>query len=120
MESISGKKHKSAPNLPSEILSKETEEDIEIGEDQEKESIPEREEKITSMNAIRDKFKPFLRYNQFGEFSINFTVYLQTDDFFEQLTIKHEFIKRLYKRYQKEEIKMPFPIYDLNIKQIKQ
>ncbi|ELR96589.1 mechanosensitive ion channel family protein [Gloeocapsa sp. PCC 73106] len=55
-------------------------------------------------------YQPFLCYNRFGYFSINFTVFLQVSDYFEQLTIRHKFIKTLHKRYQEEGIVIPFPI----------
>lgn len=54
--------------------------------------------------------EPFMRYERFDYFSIEFTVYLQIQDFYDHLIVTHEFIKRLYKRYQQESIKVPFPI----------
>lgn len=53
---------------------------------------------------------PFIRYEDFGYFSINFKVYLKIREFFDHLAIRHEFIKRLHKRYQTEDITIPFPI----------
>ncbi len=55
-------------------------------------------------------YEPFLRYNKFDYFSINFTVYLRIQEYFDRLVIRHEFLKRLHKRYQIEGIKIPFPI----------
>ena len=54
--------------------------------------------------------EPFIRYNNFGDFSIDFTVIMQTGEVVNQYLIKHEFIKRLHKRYAEEEIEIPFPI----------
>ncbi|MEB3826309.1 mechanosensitive ion channel family protein [Phormidium sp. CCY1219] len=56
------------------------------------------------------EFEPFVRYHSFGYFSINFTVYLAGQEYFDRLITTHEFIKRLHKRYQAEGIKIPFPI----------
>lgn len=56
------------------------------------------------------EYEPFLRYEQFGYFSINCTVYLRVKEYFDHLLVRHEFIKRLHKRYQIEGIKIPFPI----------
>lgn len=56
------------------------------------------------------QYEPFMRYERFDYFSIEFTVYLQIQEFYDYLIITHEFIKRLYKRYQQEGIKIPFPI----------
>ncbi|WP_354635966.1 mechanosensitive ion channel domain-containing protein [Planktothricoides raciborskii] len=55
-------------------------------------------------------FKPFIRYHSFGYFSINFTVYMEVKEFIDHLLIKHEFIKKLFKRYQIEGITIPYPI----------
>ncbi|MFN7169883.1 MAG: mechanosensitive ion channel family protein, partial [Candidatus Omnitrophota bacterium] len=56
------------------------------------------------------EFEPFIRYHTFADFSINFTVILRAKEFVDQYLIKHEFIKRLYKRYKEERIVIPFPI----------
>jgi small-conductance mechanosensitive channel len=57
-----------------------------------------------------EEFEPFIRYNQFGDSSINFTVILRAKEFVDQYLIKHEFVKRLHKAYQKNNIEIPFPI----------
>lgn len=59
--------------------------------------------------AVQD-FEPFIRYHTFGDSSINFTVYLRCKEFFDKFLLKHEFIKRLKKRYDSEGINIPFPI----------
>ena len=59
-------------------------------------------------------FEPFTRYHTFGDSSINFTVILRAKEFVDQYIIKHEFIKRLHKRYQSEGITIPFPIRTLH------
>ena len=56
------------------------------------------------------EFQPFIRYHTFGDFSINFTVIMRCREFTDQYLIKHEFIKRLHKRYKDEGIIIPFPI----------
>ncbi|MEW6481876.1 MAG: mechanosensitive ion channel family protein [bacterium] len=65
------------------------------------------------------EFEPFIRYNAFGDFSINFTVILRAKEFVDQYLIKHEFIKRLHERYNKEGIIIPYPIRAINYKQEK-
>lgn len=55
-------------------------------------------------------FQPFLVYQKFGEFSIDFTVFLRVNEFLDQRLAKHLFIKKLHRRYQQEEIRIPFPI----------
>lgn len=63
------------------------------------------------------EFEPFIRYGNFGDFSIQFTVILRAREFVDQYLIKHEFIKRLHKRYNKEGIVIPYPITAFNYEQ---
>jgi len=65
------------------------------------------------------EFKPFIRYGSFGDFSINFTVILRAREFADQYLVKHEFIKRLHERYEKEGIVIPYPIRAINYEQEK-
>jgi small-conductance mechanosensitive channel len=57
-------------------------------------------------------YKPLILYRKFDYYSIVLTVYLKVveEEFFQHLTIKHEFIKLLHRRYQQEGIKIPYPI----------
>jgi small-conductance mechanosensitive channel len=57
--------------------------------------------------------EPYIRYEDFGEFSIDFKVYIRVNEFFDQRIAKHIFIKKLHKRFQKEGIKIPFPVREL-------
>jgi len=59
--------------------------------------------------------KPFVRYTGFGDSSINFYVNLRVEDYGKQFRVRHEFIKRLHKRYNEEGIVIPFPIRTLDI-----
>lgn len=59
-------------------------------------------------------FEPFIRYHTFDDFSINFSVILRAKEFVDNYLVKHEFIKRLHKRYAKEGINIPYPIRAIN------
>ena len=59
-------------------------------------------------------FDPFIRYHTFDDFSINFTVILRAQEFVDNYLLKHEFIKRLHKRYAQEGIVIPYPIRAIN------
>ena len=63
------------------------------------------------------EFEPFIRYHTFADFSINFTVILRGKEFVDQYLIKHEFVKRLHKRYEEEGIEIPFPIRTVYMKE---
>lgn len=67
-------------------------------------------EVMTEVEGGISEEEPFIRYNNFGDFSIDFTVIMQTSEVVNQYIIKHEFIKRLHRRYGEEGIKIPFPI----------
>lgn len=61
-------------------------------------------------------FEPRIRLMSFGDFSINFNVILRAKDFESQHPLRHEFIKRLKKRYEQEGIKIPFPVREVYLK----
>lgn len=67
-------------------------------------------EVMTTVPGAVTTFEPFIRYHTFAESSINFTVILRAREFVDQHLIKHEFVKRLHRRYQDEGIVIPFPI----------
>jgi small-conductance mechanosensitive channel len=61
-------------------------------------------------------FQPFIRYNAFAESSITFTVILRGREFVEQHLIRHEFIKRLHRRFRLEAIEIPYPIRTVHLR----
>lgn len=82
----------------------------------EKITIEVAKEVISDLKAARADFEPYIRYFEFDDSSINFNVFLSAKEFIEQYRLKHEFIKRLHKRYQKEGIVIPYPIRTLYLK----
>lgn len=62
-------------------------------------------------------FRPLIRYQAFGDSSINFFVILRAKEFTDQGLIKHEFIKKLHERYKRENIEIPFPIRTVHLQQ---
>lgn len=62
------------------------------------------------------EFEPFIRYHTFADFSINFTVIMRSNEFMNHYLVKHEFIKRLHRRFLKEGIEIPFPIRTVYMK----
>lgn len=53
--------------------------------------------------------EPTVRFHTFGEHGIGFSVSLRADEFADQYLVKHEFIKRLHRRYREEGITIPVP-----------
>jgi small-conductance mechanosensitive channel len=82
----------------------------------EKATIETAKEVMKEVKGGVPEFEPFIRYHTFADFSINFTVILRAKEYVDQYLIKHEFIKRLHKRYQQEDIEIPFPIRTVYIK----
>jgi small-conductance mechanosensitive channel len=72
----------------------------------------------TIPGAVPDH-EPFVRYNEFGDSSINFNVILRSGDFTSQYIMKHEFVKALHERFNKEGIEIPFPIRTVYLKKDK-
>lgn len=77
-------------------------------------------EVMQSVDGGIASFEPFIRYHSFGESSINLSVILRVREFVDQYHIKHEFIKKLHRRYQKEGIMLPYPIRAINYAQEKE
>jgi len=59
--------------------------------------------------GVKDQ-EPVMVYRAFGSSSIDFEVRLKVQDFRSQGPVRHEFIKRLHRRYGAEGIEIPFPI----------
>ncbi|EKD22306.1 MAG: hypothetical protein ACD_87C00056G0002 [uncultured bacterium] len=70
------------------------------------------------MGGVPD-FVPFIRYHTFGASSIDFSVIMRGKEFVDQFLIKHEFIKRIHRRFAREGIVIPYPIRALNYEQEK-
>lgn len=65
--------------------------------------------------AIKN-FEPFIRYNNFGDSNIEFSVILRVNTFVDRYLVTHEFIKKLKKRYDEEGIEISFPVRNVYFK----
>ncbi|MFD7445943.1 mechanosensitive ion channel family protein [Streptomyces sp. NPDC059909] len=61
--------------------------------------------------------EPAIRFHTFGDSRIGFTVILGVGEFSDQYRIKHEFIKRLHRRYRDEGISIPAPTRNIAVQQ---
>ncbi|GGS31583.1 mechanosensitive ion channel family protein [Streptomyces griseoviridis] len=61
--------------------------------------------------------EPAIRFHTFGDSRIGFTVILGVGEFSDQYRIKHEFIKRLHRRYRDEGIRIPSPARTVALQQ---
>jgi small-conductance mechanosensitive channel len=67
-------------------------------------------EVLRDVEGGEDDFEPWIWYDEFGDYSITFTLYLRVREFYDQYPLRHELIKRLRKRYAAERIEIPFPV----------
>ncbi|MEV5319336.1 mechanosensitive ion channel family protein [Streptomyces sp. NPDC052687] len=66
-------------------------------------------EVMTDVTGAVPDHEPAVRFHTFGDSRIGFTVILGVGEFSDQYRIKHEFIKRLHRRYRAEGISIPAP-----------
>ncbi len=65
--------------------------------------------------AVKD-FEPVIRIYAFGDSRINLRAILRVTEYSYQFAVRHEFIKRIQKRYQQEGISIPFPVHTVVMK----
>ncbi|MEH2181549.1 mechanosensitive ion channel family protein [Nostoc sp.] len=59
--------------------------------------------------------QPYIRFHTFNDFSVDFTLYMRVNEYFDQRMGKHLFVKKLHKRYQQTGIQIPFPIREVYV-----
>ena len=64
----------------------------------------------SSMEETNKNYEPTMRFQNFGESSVNLMVYFRGNRYGDHNPIIHEFIKLLHKRYSDEGIEIPFPV----------
>jgi small-conductance mechanosensitive channel len=74
-------------------------------------------EVMTEITGAVPEHEPAVRFHTFGDSRIGFTVILGVGEFSDQYRIKHEFIKRLHRRYREEGIRIPSPVRTVALQQ---
>ncbi|MFE0452949.1 mechanosensitive ion channel family protein [Streptomyces sp. NPDC058914] len=74
-------------------------------------------EVMTEITGAVPDHEPAVRFHTFADSRINFTVILGVGEFSDQYRIKHEFIKRLHRRYRAEGIRIPAPARTVALQQ---
>ncbi|MGV9249961.1 mechanosensitive ion channel family protein [Streptomyces sp. NPDC003697] len=74
-------------------------------------------EVMTGITGALPEHEPAIRFHTFGDSRIGFTVILGVGEFSDQYRIKHEFIKRLHRRYREEGIRIPAPARTVALQQ---
>ncbi|MEU9099679.1 mechanosensitive ion channel family protein [Streptomyces sp. NPDC048361] len=70
---------------------------------------------MTDITGALPGHEAAVRFHTFADSRINFTVILGVGEFSNQYRIKHEFIKRLHRRYRAEGISIPAPARTISI-----
>lgn len=73
-------------------------------------------ETLQSVTGAVPEYEPSVRFNRFAESQITFAVALRIRSYVDQYLLRHEFIKRLQERYQREGILIPYPIRTVYMK----
>ncbi|GAA3209196.1 mechanosensitive ion channel family protein [Streptomyces thermocoprophilus] len=73
-------------------------------------------EVMTEITGAVPDHEPAVRFHTFGDTRIGFTVILGVGEFSDQYRIKHEFIKRLHRRFREEGIRIPAPARDITVR----
>lgn len=76
----------------------------------EKTSIQVAKECLKKEGSGKEGFEPFVRFKEFGDSNINFSVYFHVKKYGDKFKLRHEFIKALKTRYDKEGIEIAWPI----------
>ncbi|MFH0956599.1 MAG: mechanosensitive ion channel family protein [Candidatus Aenigmatarchaeota archaeon] len=83
-------------------------------EEVEKVALQTAKDVMKKCNGIPD-FEPVVRFREFGPSSINFRVTMRNKTLGDTYLAKHEFIKEIKRRFEKEGITMPFPQMDVHM-----
>jgi small-conductance mechanosensitive channel len=79
-------------------------------------AIEEAKKILADMVGGVTDYEPVVRFQEFADSSINFMVVLRVNEYGAQFEMKHEYIKRLKKRFEEEGIEIPFPIRTVHMK----
>ena len=107
-------------NIPGEVILTSIEVGVSYDSDLEKVekvTIEVAKEVLKETGTGVPEFEPSVIYKKFGDSSINMDVNFRVKKFVDQYTVKHEFIKRLHKRYREEGIEIPFPVRTVYMKE---
>lgn len=68
---------------------------------------------LTENGTMAKDFEPFVRFFNFGESSIDLKVFMKVNEYADQFLMTSLFIKEIQKRFNQENIEIPFPIRTL-------
>jgi small-conductance mechanosensitive channel len=105
-------------SLPRNELGITVEVGVDYASDLEKVEVITLEVAREVMNRLAEaapEFEPHVRFHTFADSSVNFKVWLGARNYVAGLKLKHEFIKCLHSRYNREGIVIPSPIRTIDV-----
>jgi small-conductance mechanosensitive channel len=82
--------------------------------------IEEAKNAVGEIPGLLGEPEPFVRFIPgFGDSSLDFTLICQVGEFVDQYLAQHELRKRIFKRFRREEIEIPFPQRTVHIREDK-
>jgi len=72
-------------------------------------------EVLSKAEGAAPEKEPSLRFQSFGDYSINLTIAFTVREYGRQYLVKHQFIKRLHTRFKEEGIIIPYPVRTIEI-----
>jgi small-conductance mechanosensitive channel len=73
-------------------------------------------EVVARLEKTTKTFEPVVRFNAFGDSSIEFSLVVRCTEFGEQFLIQHELVKAIHRRFAAEGIEIPFPMRTIVMK----
>ncbi len=71
---------------------------------------------IDEVPGFIKEFEPIVRFQSFGDFSLNFLMIVRVQDFDTQFAVWDEIHQRVFKRLKREGIEIPFPVRTVYLK----
>ncbi len=68
---------------------------------------------LKSVDGGVEDYEPLMRFKNFGDSNIEFSIILRVKEFVSQYKMKHEFIKALTKEFRKNKIEIAFPCLNI-------
>jgi small-conductance mechanosensitive channel len=69
-----------------------------------------KEQSTGKIRGLMSHPEPLVRFTAFGEYALQYTVFVTVNTFDNQFEARHEFMKRLYYVFRKEGIALPMPV----------
>lgn len=70
-------------------------------------------EAMRALGITIPDFEPFVRYSEFGDSAIHFSVVMRVREYSDRFELIHVFMKRLVERFRAEGIEIPYPVQQI-------